>query len=46
MSVYGDGVLNLITDFDQLNFDERFYKQIRKQKFLKPTPIQAQVSGC
>lgn len=43
MKVIGNKALNPVQTFDQFNFDERFYKMIKKQGFVKPTPIQSQV---
>lgn len=43
MNVRGENIPNPVLTFDHLNFDERFYKQIKKQGFTKPTPIQSQV---
>lgn len=40
----GRNPLNPVTTFEQLNLHERFMKQVRKQNFEKPTPIQSQVS--
>ena len=44
IQVIGRSVKNPVTNFNQLNLDEKFMKQIRKQNFERPTAIQAQVS--
>ena len=43
IKVIGKDPKNPILSFDDLNFDERIYKEIDKQKYIIPTPIQAQV---
>ena len=44
IQVIGKNPLNPVTSFEHLNLHERFMKQVRKQNFEKPTPIQSQVT--
>lgn len=42
IQIIGRNPKNPVVSFAQLNLDERFMNQIRKQNFESPTPIQSQ----